>query len=278
MVMAKKYNSVQGKLRKGGGKGLSGDALVGRVSQATIDDIKRMGMTKALKLAGKNGKTSGGMAREFQEGVRRMYGARRLTEAKAKYAPVKSKSADAARAGATKPMASKPTANKPANKPATKSNSNFGKAVAGLYGAAAVGALVASKGKGAKLASKLSPGLAKSAVGKALMGSTPKLSPAQLAKLKKAQGAKAAAAKVTVGPKGSFGKTTLTNAKSGLGTASEYASKAGQASARASIKAKSPDAARAQAAKTASKKTTTVSKKKVTKAGIAASGAGQTKK
>jgi hypothetical protein len=108
MVMAKKYNSVQGKLRKGGGKGLSGDALVGRVSQATIDDIKRMGMTKALKLAGKNGKTSGGMAREFQEGVRRMYGARRLTEAKAKYAPVKSKSADAARAGATKPTANKP--------------------------------------------------------------------------------------------------------------------------------------------------------------------------
>ena len=203
--MAKKYNSVQGKLRKGGGKGLSGDALVGRVSQATIDDIKRMGMTKALKLAGKNGKTSGGMAREFQEGVRRMYGARRLTEAKAKYAPVKSKSADAARASATKP-----TANKPATKPATKSNSNFGKAVAGLYGAAAVGALVASRGKAGKLASKLSPGLAKSAVGKALMGSTPKLSPAQLAKLKRAQGAKAAAAKVTVGPKGSFGKTTLT--------------------------------------------------------------------
>ena len=79
---------VTGKLRKGGGKGLSGDALVGKVSQKTIDSIKKLGMTEALKLAGKNGKTSGGMAREFQEGVRRMYGAKRLEAAKTKYAPV----------------------------------------------------------------------------------------------------------------------------------------------------------------------------------------------
>lgn len=237
--------SVKGKLRKGGGKGLAGDALVGKVSQATIDDIKRMGMTKALKLAGKNGKTSGGMAREFQEGVRRMYGARRLAEAKAKYAPVKSKSADAARAGATKPMASKPTANKPAPKRGS-SAATKAKVIGGSV--AAIGLLAAGKGKGAKLASKLSPGLAKSAVGKALMGSTPKLSPAQLAKLKRAQGAKAAAAKVTVGPKGSFGKTTLTKAKSGMGTASEYASKAGQESARAATKVTKKKAAGASIA------------------------------
>lgn len=245
---------------------MSGDALVGKVSQSTINDIKKMGMTKALALAGKNGKTSGGMAREFQEGVRRMYGAKRLEAAKAKYAPVKSKSADAARAGATKPVATKPAA-----KPAAKGSSAATKAKVIGGTVAAIGLLAAGKGKGAALASKLSPGLAKSAVGQALMGTTPKLSPAQLAKLKAAQGPKAAAAKVTVGPKGSFGKTTLTKAKSGLGTASEYASKAGQESARASIKAKSPDAARAQAAKT-------VSKKKIVKAGAAASGAGQTKK
>jgi hypothetical protein len=253
MVMAK-YNSVQGKLRKGGGKGLSGDALVGRVSQATIDDIKRMGMTKALKLAGKNGKTSGGMAREFQEGVRRMYGARRLTEAKAKYAPVKSKSADAARAGATKPTASKPTA----TKPATKSNSNFGKAVAGLYGAAAVGALVASKGKAGKLASKLSPGLAKSAVGKALIGKTPTMSKSAINALKAAKAGKAV-------------------------TPSQYnamqaAAKTAKAAKAKGVKATSADAARAAATKKTTKKAaTTVSKKKVTKAGIAASGAGQTR-
>ena len=63
-----------------------------------------------------------------------------------------------------------------------------------------------------------------------------------------------AGAKVTVGPKGSFGKTTMTQAKSGMGTPSEYASKAGQASARSTIKAKSADMARAQANKKIAKK------------------------
>ncbi len=97
-----------GKYPKGGGKGLSGDALVGNVSAATIKDIKRMGMTAALKLAGTNNKTAGGVAREFQEGVRRMYGADRLAAAKAKYGKPVASSADAARAGARKP--SKPVA------------------------------------------------------------------------------------------------------------------------------------------------------------------------
>ena len=171
---------VTGKLRKGGGKGASGDALVGNVTQSTINSIKKMDMTEALKLAGKNGKTSGGMAREFQEGVRRMYGAKRLEAAKTKYAPVKAKTADAARAGVTKP-APKPTtkpATKPTTKPGTKNNSNFGKAVGGLYGAAAVGAMVLSKGKAAGLASKLSPAVgaaAKSRVGKAVFGTGEKL-------------------------------------------------------------------------------------------------------
>jgi hypothetical protein len=249
-AMSKKPVARTNNLRKGGGKGLSGDALVGKVSQSTIDDIKRMGMTKALALAGKNGKTSGGMAREFQEGVRRMYGAKRLEAAKTKYAPVKSTSADAARAGATKPMASKPST-KPAAKPATKSNSNFGKVVGGLYGAAALGVLAASKGKGVAAAAKLSPAVAsaaKSGIGKALLGTGKNtISPAMMAKYKAAAGAKPNAAKVTVGPKGSFGKTTMTQAKSGLGTPSEYASKAGQSAARKTIKAKTADAARANA-------------------------------
>jgi hypothetical protein len=174
-AMSKKPVARTNNLRKGGGKGLSGDALVGKVSQKTIDSIKKLGMTKALSLAVKNGKTSGGMAREFQEGVRRMYGAKRLEAAKTKYAPVKAKTADAARAGVTKPApkpVTKPTT-KPTTKPGTKSNSNFGKAVAGLYGAAAVGAMVASKGKAAGLAAKLSPAVgaaAKSRVGKAVFG------------------------------------------------------------------------------------------------------------
>jgi len=98
---------VTGKLRKGGGKGLSGDALVGKVSQSTIDSIKKMGMTEALKLAGKNNKTSGGLAREFQEGVRRMYGADRLTAAKSKYGkPVAAKPSTVSRPPVTKPKTS----------------------------------------------------------------------------------------------------------------------------------------------------------------------------
>lgn len=80
-----------GKAPKGGGKGMSGDALVGNVRQSTINDIKKMGMANALKLAGVNGSTSGGLAREFQEGVRRMYGADRLAAAKAKYGPTGTK-------------------------------------------------------------------------------------------------------------------------------------------------------------------------------------------
>lgn len=288
--MAKKYNSVQGKLRKGGGKGLSGDALVGKVSQATIDDIKRMGMTKALQLAGKNGKTSGGMAREFQEGVRRMYGARRLAEAKAKYAPKP-------KLGEKTVMAPKGGV-KPAAKPAAKGSSAATKAK--VVGGTLLAIGLAAKGgpAGRKAVTKLAPGFAKSTVGKALFGTTPKVSPAAMARFKASQAAKAAPAKVTVGPKGSFGKTTLQQAKSGKGTPSEYATKAGQEQARAAIKAKSPDAARAAATKpkkygtiaeqvaksktapAAAKKAAvaTVSKKKVTKAGIAASGAGQTKK
>jgi hypothetical protein len=243
MVMAMK--PVTGKLRKGGGKGLSGDALVGKVSQATIDSIKKMGMTEALKLAGKNGKTSGGMAREFQEGVRRMYGAKRLEAAKATYAPKP-------KLGAKTVMAPK-GGNKPAPKPAAKSNTKSNVIKGTLGAAAALGVLAASKGKGASVAAKMSPGLAKSAVGRALVGSTPKMSPSMLAKFKASQGPKAAAAKVTVGPKGSFGKTTMQQAKSGKGTPSEYASKAGQAGARATIKARSADAARANASNKKSK-------------------------
>jgi len=103
---------VTGKLRKGGGKGASGDALVGNVTQSTINSIKKMGMTKALELAGKNNKTSGGMAREFQEGVRRMYGADRLAAAKSKYGkPAAAKPSTASRPPVAKPKAS--TASRP---------------------------------------------------------------------------------------------------------------------------------------------------------------------
>ncbi len=237
-----------GKLTKGGGKGLSGDALVGKVSQKTIDSIKKLGMTEALKLAGKNGKTSGGMAREFQEGVRRMYGAKRLEAAKTKYAPVKAKTADAARGGVTKP-APKP-ATKPTTKPGTKNNSNFGKAVGGLYGAAAVGAMVLSKGKAAGLAAKLSPAvgkLASSSAGKAVFGTGEKLT------------------------NKAFSTSGKIAAKVGK-PVSQTQFDAMKAAAKAKgIKAPTADAAKAAATKPKPKV-------KAGKAGIATAGAGQTKK
>jgi len=138
-----------------------------KVSQKTIDSIKKLGMTEALKLAGKNGNPAGGMASEYQEGIRRMYGAKRLEAAKTKYAPIKAKTADAARGGATK-LAPKPA-------PKNNNKSNLAKAAGA---AVAVGALVASRGKAAGLASKLSPAvgnLAKSSVGKAVFGTGEKL-------------------------------------------------------------------------------------------------------
>ena len=211
-----------------------------KVSQSMIDDIKRMGMTEALKLAGKNGKPAGGMASEFQEGVRRMYGAKRLEAAKTKYAPKAT------------------TGSKPAPKPAAKNNTKSNVIKGTLGAAAALGVLAASKGKGVAAAAKLSPAVAaaaKSGVGKALLGTGRNtISPAMMAKYKAAAGPKAAAAKVTVGAKGSFGPTTKTMAKSKLGTASEYATKAGQSQARASVKAPTADAARKAATATKKKK------------------------
>lgn len=50
------------------------------VKQATIDKIKGMGMTAAIKRAGTSKNA------EFVEGVKRMYGARRLSAAKGKAA------------------------------------------------------------------------------------------------------------------------------------------------------------------------------------------------
>ena len=86
------------------------------VKQSTIDSIKKMGMAAALKKAGSSTNA------EYVEGIRRMYGARRLAaaqkanapkaasssdSARANYKPAAAKSADAARAMATK--TTKPT-------------------------------------------------------------------------------------------------------------------------------------------------------------------------
>jgi hypothetical protein len=65
-----------------------------KVSQATIDKIKAMGMTKALKGAA-------GASPEMREALKRMYGAKRVAAAGGSSKPAAS-SADAARAGANK--------------------------------------------------------------------------------------------------------------------------------------------------------------------------------
>jgi hypothetical protein len=103
MVMAKSADEARAQamkpkrgLPKGGGKGLKGSNLYTPVSQATIDSIKKAGMTASLKKAATSKDAS------FVQGVKRMYGAERLAAAK-KSAVIKSPSADAAR-GSMKPM------------------------------------------------------------------------------------------------------------------------------------------------------------------------------
>ena len=231
-----------------------------KVSQSTINDIKKLGMTKALKLAQTNSKaTQAGLVAEYQEATRRLYGDRRFGAATKAKAPV-AKSPDAARAGATKPAprpTNKPMA-KPAPKPAAKKNNNNSNIIKGTLGtAAAVGALALSKGKAAGLASKLSPSVGKfasSGVGKAIFGTGEKL-------------------------------TTK-----GMVTSGKFAAKArkqvSQSQYDAMVEAAKAKGIKLPAAKAAAKKTvkkaaaTTKPRAKVktVKAGIAASGAGQTKK
>ena len=75
-----------------------------KVSQATIDSIKKMGMDKALKSASK-------ASPEMKEALTRMYGAKRVQAAGgATTSAPKTTSADMAR-GATKKVAAKPAAN-----------------------------------------------------------------------------------------------------------------------------------------------------------------------
>ena len=112
-----------------------------KVSQATIDKIKAMGMTKALKSAPKANP-------EMKEALTRMYGARRVAAAMPSK-PV-AKSADAARANASKSSGAKyksadaarssmnKTSSKSAAKPAVKKSGTtdpFAKAVFGVGGA-----------------------------------------------------------------------------------------------------------------------------------------------
>ena len=163
-----------------------------KVSQSTIDDIKKLGMTKALRLAKENSKaTQGGLVAEYQEATRRLYGDRRFAAATgtaikkapgtkvynprnaSKPAPANPKQAD--KAASTK--ASTKYSPTPMKTPAKKNNNaaNIAKGVAGT--AAAIGLLVAGRGKGAGVIAKLSPQVGRalnSPVGRVLSGTAEK--------------------------------------------------------------------------------------------------------
>jgi hypothetical protein len=102
-----------------------------KVSQGTIDSIKKMGMKAALEMAATNkGAEQSGAVAEIQEGVRRLYGERRFQAATYKpnnvsssttsnftYSnPVVPRKVDSFRAG------ERSTVSKPASKPAANTN------------------------------------------------------------------------------------------------------------------------------------------------------------
>lgn len=106
------------------------------VSQATIDQIKKQGMTAALKKA-----AAGGVSASYMEGVKRMYGAARV--AKATSSRINEASKPKAYGADNKPAyrpatakATKTTANKPAAKKKSGTTDPFAKFVFGVGRAA----------------------------------------------------------------------------------------------------------------------------------------------
>jgi hypothetical protein len=219
-----------------------------KVKQEMIDFIKTQGMTRALKRAGAiSAKGTKGEA-EFLEGVRRMYGANRLSAATKAATPAKL----TAPAGANKKPAGRMAKSAA---PAPKKSSGMSTGAKITAGVAATAALVASRGKATGLAAKLSPGLAKSGVGKAL-GMGAKANPNSAANVMKKTIADKSGS-VTVGPKGSFGKSTAATAKAGkVGTKSEYAQKAMQDKARAYLASRAAAKAAPAPAKTVKPRST----------------------
>jgi hypothetical protein len=139
-----------------------------KVKQDMIDFIKTQGMTKALKRAGSiSAKGTKGEA-EFLEGVRRMYGANRLSAATKAAAPKKGSyqaGAGMAKKGTytTGSGVSKPAA-KTVTKPASKGMSGSTKAkIAG--GAILAGGLLAAKATPAGRAAGAALGLGKAVAG-----------------------------------------------------------------------------------------------------------------
>jgi hypothetical protein len=136
-----------------------------KVSQTTIDNIKKMGMTASLK------KAASSKNPEYLEGIKRMYGANRL--AAVKKATVTSANRMSPRAAERAPS----TTNRPSPRamertPAKKSSGKgisigtFGKAVAGAAGATAAIIPVGRAIKAGKLAGVMGSRAVQSATGK----------------------------------------------------------------------------------------------------------------
>jgi hypothetical protein len=185
-----------------------------KVSQGTVDDIKKLGMTKALRLAKMNAKSpQEGLVAEYQEATRRLYGDRRFAAAtgaapkkaaastgtKQKiYNPKNASSASAPKqkiynpkyaskpSAAAAPKASTKYSPAPMKTPAKKSSGGgISKGtVATVAGtAAAIGLLIAGRGKGASLATRLAPGLMKNKFAQAaLTGEIKKVAPKVVSK------------------------------------------------------------------------------------------------
>ena len=239
-----------------------------KVSQKTIDDIKKMGMTKALKeiknlsnqgqgtgAAGKTMRQEGmklATSSEFAEGVRRLYGDRRSTAARTVVSPTTMRGPSAAKAAAKSAPSAGPAKKAstkyspaPMKTPAKKNNntSNIVKGVAGT--AAAVGLLIAGRGKGASLATKLAPGLMKNKYAQAaLTGEIKKVAPKVVSKA----ATKASSASVKV-------KDTA------AATSGRLAAKAGKPVSQSQYDAMVA-AAKARGVSTVAKKATTTAAKK----------------
>lgn len=241
------------------------------VKQDMIDFIKTQGMTKALKRAGEIKASGKGGEREFLEGVRRMYGQRRL-DAATKGAGPKMPTMTAPKGANKKPanrlsksaasIQTKVNSKPSASTTAKKSNNKVGLGITGA--ALATAALIASRGKATGLASKLSP-----AVGKALGAKTGANTASNV------MARKLASESVKVGPKGSFGPSTSAMAKAGknVGTKSEFAQKAMQDKARAYLASRA--AAKSAPTKAAASKPT-LKKAAPKKRAMAAGGIGAT--
>lgn len=163
-----------------------------KVSQSTIDTIKKQGMSASLKSASSN-KSS-----EYQEALRRMYGDKRVSAATGTPKKMTGQASGYRNPNQAAPMTGQPSGYrnpsqagpKPAAKKASTSyspspmkaapkknntKSNLLKGVAGTV--AAVGLLAVGRGKGAALIGKLSPQVGRALntpVGRALSGTAEK--------------------------------------------------------------------------------------------------------